>query len=133
MQRLRKALFSRTLVWYLAIAMLLISSVPRKSDAGLIPSRTAVEGSRQDDIAKVRTALETKVVSQRLADLGFNSEEVKMKIASFSDADLHQLAGHIDQLQGGGDGLGAVIALLVIVLLVVLILQVSGHRVVIKR
>ncbi len=132
MQGLRKALFSRPLVWYLAMAMLLIASVPENASAGLIPSQMAAEGSRQADISKVQTALESKVVSQRLSDLGLNPDEVKMKVASFSDSDLHQLASNVDQLQGGGDGLGVVIALLVIVLLIVIILQISDHKIVIK-
>ena len=133
MQKLRKALFSRPLVWYLAMAMMLLSSVPNNASAGLITSQMAVEGSRQADIAKVQTALESKVVSQRLADLGLNPEEVKAKVASFSDADLHTLASNVDQLNGGGDGLGVVIALLIIVLLIVLILQVGGHKIIITK
>lgn len=133
MQKLRKALFSRPLVWYLAMAMMLLSSVPNNASAGLITSQMAVEGSRQADITKVQAALESKVVSQRLADLGFNPEEVKAKVASFSDADLHTLASNIEQLNGGGDGLGIIITLLVIVLLVVVILQVSGHKIIIKK
>lgn len=117
----------------MAMAMLIISSVPREGSAGLITSQMAAEGSRQSDIAKVQAALETKVISQRLSDLGLNPEEVKMKVASFSDSDLHQLASNVDQLQGGGDGLGVVIALLVIVLLVIVIIQVSGHKVIITK
>lgn len=132
MQKLRKALFSRPMVWYMAMAMLIISSVPRNASAGLIPSQVAAEGARQADIAKVQAALESKVVSQRLSDLGLNPEEVKMKVASFSDSDLHQLASNVDQLQGGGDGLGVVIALLVIVLLIIIILQVSDHKIIIR-
>lgn len=133
MYRLRKALFSRPLVWYMAMAMLIISSVPKNAGAGLIPSQVAAEGSRQADISKVQAALESKVVSQRLADLGLNPDEVKAKVATFSNEDLHTLASNVDQLNGGGDGLGVIIALLVIVLLVVIILEVSGHKVIITR
>jgi len=115
------------------MAMLLISSVPRESSAGLIPSQVAADGARQADIVKVQSALESKVVSQRLADLGLNPEEVKAKVATFSDEDLHALAGNVDQLNGGGDALGFLIALLIIALLVVLILEVSGHKVIITK
>ncbi len=132
MQELRKALFSRPLVWYLAMAMMIISSVPRNSTAGLIPSQMAAEGTRLGDIAKIQAALESKVVAQRLTDLGLNPGEVKMKVATFSNEDLHTLASNVDQLNAGGDGAGVVIALLVIVLLVVLILQLSGHKIIVK-
>jgi hypothetical protein len=40
----------------------------------------------------------------------------------------------MDSLQPGGDsGLGLIIALLVIAILVVVLLQVSGHRVIVTR
>lgn len=133
MQKLRKALFSRPLVWYLAMAMMLISSVPRNADAGLILSQMAADGARQADIIKVQAALESKVVAQRLTDLGLNPEEVKAKVATFSNEDLHTLATNVDQLNGGGDALGVIVTLLVIVLLVVVILQVSGHKVIILK
>jgi len=133
MQKLRKALFSRPLVWYLAMAMMLISSVPRNADAGLIPSQMAADGARQADIIKVQAALESKVVAQRLSDLGLNAEEVKTKVATFSNEDLHTLATNVDQLNGGGDALGVIVTLLVIVLLVVVILQVSGHKIILKK
>lgn len=133
MQKLRKALFSRPLVWYLALAMMLISSVPRNADAGLISSQMAVEGSRQADILKVQAALESKIVTQRLSDLGLNTEEVKAKVATFSNEDLHTLASNLDHLNGGGDALGLVVTLLIIALLVVLILQISGHKIIIRK
>ncbi|MBI4746012.1 MAG: PA2779 family protein [Deltaproteobacteria bacterium] len=133
MQKLRKALFSRPLVWYLTMAMMLISSVPRNADAALVPSQMAADGARRADIIKVQAALESKVVSQRLADLGLNTEEVKAKVASFSNEDLHTLASNVDQLNGGGDALGFIISLLIIVLLVVVILQVIGHKIIIKK
>ena len=133
MQKLRKALLSHSLVWYVAIAMLVVFSVPRAGSAGIIPSHLASNGSRQVDMARVQGVMESKVVSQRLMDLGLNPEEVKIKVATFSDADLHQLASHLDQVQGGGDGgLGIIVTLLVIVILFVILLQLTNHRIIIK-
>ena len=40
-------------------------------------------------------------------------------------------SGQVSHLRGGGDGLGFIISLLMIVLLVVVILQVSGHKIII--
>lgn len=132
MQKLRKALFSRPLVWYMVMAMMIISSIPRESAAGLIPSQMAAEGARLAHIATVQAALESKVVAQRLTDLGLNADEVKTKVASFSNEDLHSLASHVDQLNAGGDAAGVVISLLIIALLVVLILQLTGHKIIVK-
>ena len=133
MQKLRKALLNHPLMWYVAVVMLIVFSVPRAGSAGIIPSHLTSNGSRQADVARVQGVLESKVVSQRLMDLGFNPEEVKIKIASFSDADLHQLASHLDQVQGGGDGgLGIIVTLLVIAILFVILLQLTNHRVIVR-
>lgn len=132
MQELRKALFSRPLVWYLVMAMMIIASAPKNGTAGLIPSQMAADGARLSDIAKVQAALESRVVAQRLSDLGLNAEEVKAKIESFSTEDLHTLANNVDQLNAGGDASGVVVALLIIVLLVVIILQLTGHKIIVK-
>jgi len=44
-----------------------------------------------------------------------------------SDDQLHRLAQKLDDLKPGGDGVGLVVALLVIV-----VLQLTGHRVMVK-
>jgi hypothetical protein len=47
---------------------------------------------------------------------------------------MHNLALQIDEIKAGGDsGLGIVIALLVIAILVVLLIQLTGHKVVITK
>jgi hypothetical protein len=49
-----------------------------------------------------------------------------------TDAQIHQLATNLDEVRVGGDGLGVVIALLVIAILVVVLLQLTGHKVIVK-
>ena len=49
-----------------------------------------------------------------------------------SDADLHTLATASRGLPSGGDGLGALIGVLVIVLLVIVILKLLNKEVIIK-
>ena len=44
---------------------------------------------------------------------------------------MHNLAVHIDRVQTGGDGLGAVVTLLVIVLLVILILKIMDKDIIV--
>ncbi len=120
---------------YLVFSMLLFAVVPRAEGAmlgsdflGLSPSE------RQVDIQKLQRFLESEVVGKRLRALGFTAEEVSDRLGSLSDEDLNQFARRIDQLRVAGDsGLGIIISLLVIAILVVLLLQLTGRRIVIVK
>ncbi len=88
----------------------------------------------EDDLLKIQAFLETRLVAQRLADLGFNAQEVQSRLNGLSDDQIHQVARNLDGLQTGGDSaLGIVIALLVIVILVFILLQVTGHKVIVTK
>jgi hypothetical protein len=52
--------------------------------------------------------------------------------SQLSDAQIHNLALNLDQLKAGGDGLGILVALLVIALLIVALVYLTKHRVIIK-
>ncbi|NOZ24510.1 MAG: PA2779 family protein [Nitrospirae bacterium] len=119
----------------LVFTMLLFAAVPRVEGAmlgsefiGLSPAE------RQVDIGKLQRFLESEVVGKRLQALGFTADEVAKRLDSLSDEDLSRFAQQVDQLRVAGDsGLGIIISLLVIAILVVLLLQLTGHRVVIVK
>ncbi|UCD35387.1 MAG: PA2779 family protein [Nitrospiraceae bacterium] len=123
----------KSLSWYLIAALFIISIVP-PADAAFSPSEivAAAGMQRETDMREIRTVLETKLVQQRLEDLGFSTEEATARLSRLSDEQLHALAQKLDSLRTGGDGLGVVIALLVIVILVVLLLQLTGKRIIIQ-
>jgi len=121
----------RCVTWYLVFAMVLIGVVPRV-DASFVPSLTAesLQSSRQTDLETVQTVLESKMVAQRLEDLGFTPEEIEARLDQLTDQELHALALKLDDLRVGQDAFGVIIALLVIAILVVLLLHLTGHRVI---
>ncbi len=125
---------NRPVGWLVMAAFLCLSLVPAQGRAALIQSRLADGSSlaeRSAQIETIRQALEREVVVQRLADYGLTPQEVSAKLDTFSDEQLHQLAGLSDDLAAGGI-LGAVIAVLVIVLLVIVIIKVSDKQIIIK-
>lgn len=126
--------FMRLAAWYLVFAMFIIGIAP-KADAGFSPSDViaAVKSDRAADIDKIQAAIESKVVRDRLERLGFTQDEISGRLAQLSDNQLHNLALDIDQLKVGGDGFGIVIGLLVIAILIVLLLNLTGHRVVVTK
>jgi|SRR5664279_3658068 hypothetical protein len=125
--------FMRQVAWYLVFAMFIIGIAPRV-DAALAPSEIVAlsQVDRQADLGKIQKVLETKMIKERLVQYGMTQEEVNTRLSQLSDQQLHKFALQIDDLKVGGDGLGIVIALLVIVLLVVLIIQLTGHKVVVQ-
>jgi len=126
--------FIKQISWYLVVAMFIIGIAPRV-EAGFAPSEIIpyAQVDRNSDIDKIQKIIETKAVSTRLLQLGFTTEEVKNRLAQLSDHQLHQVASQLDDLKAGGDVLGVIIALLVIAILVVILLNLTGHKVVITK
>jgi len=123
------------IAWYLVAAMFVIGIAPRV-DAGLAPSEilAIAQGERTADLEKIRQALEVKAVSERLDQLGFSPEDIRSRLAQLNDQQIHQIALQLDDLKvGQSDALGLIIALLVIAILVVVLLKLTGHRVLVTR
>jgi hypothetical protein len=122
----------KQIAWYLVGAMFIIGIAPRV-EAGFSPSAMInTEFNRDADMAKVQQVIETKLVRERLEKLGFTQDEITSRLSQLSDRQLHQVAQNLDDIRVGGDGLGIIIALLVIAILVVLLIQLTGHRVIVK-
>lgn len=120
--------------WIVLLAFCVLSLIPANGRASLVESRLSngeTLSQRNAELHKVRQALETEVVAQRLADFGLSQEEVAAKLPTLSDDQLHQLAGLSDSLAEGGV-LGTVIAVLLIVLLVVVILKLVDKEIIIR-
>jgi len=123
--------FFRGISLYLVLAMALLSVVPRV-DASMVESGFMnITDQRNNDLQSIQRFLESRIVSERLKALGYDREEIRERLSQLSDEELHQFASSVDQLRTAGDGLGVVVTLLVIAILVVLLLQLTGHRVVV--
>ena len=128
-----KRKLAKWVTWYMVMAMVLIGITPRV-DAAFSPSEdlTLSRSDRQTDFQKIQKALEVKMVGERLKGLGFTREEIQARLNHLNDQQVHQMAQKLDDLNVGGDGGEVVIAILLIAILVVLIIYLSGHRVVVK-
>lgn len=124
----------RQISWYLIAAMFIIGITP-KVEAGLAPSELIAmpQIDRAADIEKIQRVIEDKMVRERLTKLGFTQEEIQSRLDNLSDQQIHNLASQLDDIKVGGDALGVIIALLVIAILVVLLLHLTGHRVIVTK
>jgi hypothetical protein len=133
------AQFRALIVWILVITLFSIAFTPQDAPAALLPSAAlmdfeALAPDRETSLNKIQSVLESKLITQRLTDLGLTETEILSRLGQLSDAQIHQIAAQLDaQLPGGDDVLGAVVVLLVIAILVVILLQVSGHKVIIIK
>ncbi|MBX3021914.1 MAG: PA2779 family protein [Bdellovibrionales bacterium] len=88
----------------------------------MIPTAAVVEElSRAEAQAKVQEILSRTEVRSELLKRGVSVEEVNSRMASLSDSELRQLAGQMDAAMYGGD----VVGILVVVLLVLLIIYLA--------
>jgi hypothetical protein len=126
---------NKWIAWYLVVAMFVIGITPRVY-AGFAPSEVLrlSPPERATDLQKVRQFLEMKMVRERLKELGYTPEEIQSRLSQWNDEQIHQLALKLDDLNVAGDSaLGIVIALLIIAILVIVIIQLLGHKIVIKK
>ena len=124
--------FMRYVAWYLVMVMFIIGIAP-KVDAGLVKSEIIPLAymDRSADLEKIQKVLETKAVSKRLAQLGLTQDEIQDRLTQLSDQQIHQVATKLDDLKIGGNGLGLLIAVLVVIILAIVILQLTGHKVIV--
>jgi hypothetical protein len=130
--------FPRPLRFWTALIMLVywcgLDAAP--AAAGLAPSQptgtTTIASARDADMVAVQRALENRIVAQKLRDYGVTPEQVRARLASMDDQDLHTLASATRGLPSGGDGIDALIGLLIIVILVIVILKLLHKQIVVK-
>jgi len=127
--------FMKHVSWYLVIAMFIIGIAP-KIDAGLVESEiTPLKYvNRTADLEKIQKFLETKAISKRLEQLGLTQDEIHKRLSRLNDQQIHQISLKLDDLKiGKDDGLSLIIALLMIAILVVLLLHLTGHKVIVTK
>jgi hypothetical protein len=120
----------RLLSVYLAFAMALIT-FPAQGWAMFLPS-TGADTVRKANMATIQKTIESTVVKQRLVDYGLSPEEAMARINQLSDEQVHQFASKLDSVQAGADGVDTLVFLLLVAILVVVILELTGHRVIVR-
>ncbi len=140
MKSVLKSFYTKPLVIYLVLALLVISTAAGPAEAMFISAAPhqdtapspAAPVERAADLIKVRTALESKIISQQLMDYGLSPDEAMVRVNALSDDQVHQLATHADSLQAGGDAVGVLVGLLIVALLVVLLIYLIQGRISVK-
>ena len=121
----------RGIAMMLVVVMGVAGLVPR-IEASFVPSdQSSAPISRQEDMATLQKALEQKLVTERLKDLGYTEDEIRARLDRLSDSELHSLATQIDTLMPAGSTEAALVVILLVAIIVVLILMWTGHKIVV--
>jgi hypothetical protein len=99
-------------------ATLVLICFTSTSQAGMIATPT--------DRSQLLGVLERVEVQAQLQAHGVSVEQAKARVMALSDAEATQLAAQIDSLPAGGDGVGAVLGVALIVFLVLLLTDILG-------
>jgi len=111
----------------LIVSLLVVSiaglGLPLPAHAGMIGTDSLAASGDRDRIAGL---LERAEVRAGLEAYGVSPADVKARVAAMTDTEVARLAGQIDSLPAGGDGVGGVLFLVVFVFLVLLVTDILG-------
>lgn len=114
---------TRLVVFRLVAVALLGMGMAQVSTAGMIGTDALIEEEARDGrITKIEQLIDREDVARQLTELGADAEFLKARIGNMTDAELAALDGHIETHVAGGDALGIIGA----VFLVLLILELVG-------
>jgi hypothetical protein len=107
----------------LSLVCFLGTTLPLPAQAALVTSQQTLAGpSRDADLAALQGWLDRQDVRAELVAFGVAPEAAAERVAALSDQELQQLAGRVGEQPAGGDALGLIGA----VFLVLLILELVG-------
>ena len=121
MDRLRR--LTKPVSHLLAFGILALSLHLPAAHAGMTGTETVVNAAQvQQDRERLRSALSRDDVQAQLIARGVDPAQVQARVDSLTDQEVQSLSGKIDQLPAGGDALG----LLVFIFIVLLITDILG-------
>lgn len=123
---MRRIIF-KTVSVFVVFSFVLLDFSVQTAWAKLVDTNTVITVQQDaENREKVAAFLGRDEVQQVLVQHGVNAAEAQLRVASLADTELARLAGQIDQLPAGGDGVGAVVGAVVLIFLVLLITDLLG-------
>ncbi len=96
-------------------------SLPIQAFAAVIPTDAVIAQATAMDLSHQRTELTTFLtrtdVQKQLVSLGVDQNQAAARIAALSDAEVQQLYGKMQTLPAGGDILGTLVFIFVLLLI----------------
>jgi len=123
-----RLLTPRGLVYLIVAWGVALAVVPHPADAAPLPP--ARDGAPARDLDAVRALLEAKVVRAQLTALGVSPAEAAGVLDRLTPAERSELAARADEVRAGGSDVAFLAYAIIIALLVILVLELMGRRVI---
>lgn len=116
MDKLRR--LSKPVCHLVVLGLLALTIHIPATHAALVGTDAVVQAAQaQQDRARVESLLNREEVKQRLLGQGVDPSQVKARVDALSDSEIQTLAAKIDQLPAGGDALGVLVFIFVVLLI----------------
>lgn len=112
MQRPIMRLTSRLLI----VAVVTLGSPMPYANAGMIPTGEVSQVQAQTDRSRVQAFMDRDDVQKQFQALGVDAQMAKDRVAALSDEEVARIAGKLDQAPAGGDVIGVIFAVFIILL-----------------
>lgn len=117
----------RVVATAMAVVMLVISGPITLAQAAMVTTDQVIENQEAaGDRERILQFMAREDVRKQLETLGVDPDEAARRTAGMSDAEIAQIAGHLDMLPAGQDAVGAVVGAVLIIFLVLLITDLLG-------
>ncbi len=123
-----RLLSHRGLVYGIVVWGMAVASVPQVADAAPLPPARA--GLGDTDLDTLRHLLELRIVRDRLAAVGVSPADAEAALQRLSPEERSELAARAQELEAGGNGVAILAVAIIIGLVVILILELLGRRVI---
>ena len=122
-----KGLSRRLVALAMALVLLAAAGPLNLAQAAMVTTDQVVEQSAlASERARVMSFVAREDVRDQLRAMGIEPDEVAERTASLSDAEIQEIAGHLDQLPAGEGAIGILLGILLAIFIVLIITDVLG-------
>jgi hypothetical protein len=126
---LRDRMLSHRWLVYLIVAWgVSLAALPRLAEAAPLPPGR--DAASPVDLETARAVLEHRLVRERLRELGVSPADAEAALTRLSPAERREMAMRIDELDAGGNGVAILAVAIIIGMVVILVLELLGRRVI---
>jgi len=113
--------YSRFMRWtsrVVIVSMLALGLPQQFAFAGMVETnQIASHEQAGQDRAKISAYIDREDVRSQLQNRGVSATEAKARVYALTDDEAHKLAGKLDQLPAGGDVLGVLLTVFIVLLI----------------
>lgn len=109
--------FLRIVSSTLIVSLLSLGLPAQSAVAGLVGTHEAASAQSQPERERIRAFLERVEVQAQLQRQGIDPAEAQARVDALTDDEVQRVAGKLDQLPAGGDILGVLLTVFIVLLI----------------